>query len=636
MSAIHARKKNKSCLGRLLKFLLILCFLIILFFYVTNNDFRENINCGVTGLVANVADYVSSLQEPDSPGFSLSGLWDALSKEIPGFSPEALWSIMTNTAEDTVSSFTSPKPTNGSSGVSTTQKQNTAENVLASLSGSANKTSVCSTRDELIAAIAEKSATKPTSIKVSISSALYTQCGSVDWVTELMYDAGIDWASYTYSQSFGSCTLTLNKIKYLDAVPCTSLYQFKTLLKGAESTGSISIRPSASLYTQLKEDDWALLYAAQGECGIIDGSFSSYKEPKRVLVFSDLIFADNFYSVSSVTEIKKHFLASTRTGADSIAFHCSDQLFSKLTAHVDTKNPSIMNTIASNCGVTDGNWAYSSSKNLYYSTGLDYFPGARIVSLYRNNRLNELTARERTLYNKASDIASRCRRASADDYELILNICREISAMADYRLCTDPNCDGCELDNAYGVMLNGGGECDSFTDTFYLISSLAGLDAGYQHGDVTEIYNSDAGSSGHIWNTVTLNGKSYFVEMTGANTTAGGDRITPYWMLLGNDVAQLTHIWDKSTAFHQLASTLDDSYSYYHRENCAFTTPAQAAACIKKYRNSGLDSIDVMIINQSSLSNEKCLQQLLDGLRIGGSYSHTFIANRIYVTYYYK
>lgn len=636
MLAAHARKKRKSCLGRLLKFLLTLCFLVVLLFYVSNADFRENINCGVTGLVSNVSGYVTSLQEPDSPGFTLSGLWNALTREVPGFSVQELWSIITDTAESTLSSATNPKSGAGSANSSVTQTQGTTKEGSTLFSGSLGIASTCNTREEMVAAIAQKAADRPGSIKIAISSALYTLCDSSAWVTEVLYDAGIDWASYTRSKSFGSCSITFSKLEYLDAVPCSSLYQFKTLLAGAKTNGSISIRPTPALYTQLKENDWALLYASEGECGIVSHSFSSYNEPKRVLLFSDLVFADNFYSVSSVAEIKEQFFSSVQAGTETIAFHCSDQLFQKLIATTDRSGASVMGAIADNCGIMDANLMYYEERKLYYSQNLEYYPGARIICLYRNNRLNELTAQERILYNKAVEIASRAKRVSADEYSLILNICQEISAMADYRLCSTPNCEGCILDNAYGVMLNGGGECDSFTDAFYLIASLAGLDAGYQHGDVTELYNSSASDSGHIWNTVTLAGKTYFVDMTGTNTSSKTGGITPRWMLMGNDTARFTHIWDSETALRTLSPTVDESHSYYHRENRVFTTPAAAAACIKQHKNSAYGSIDILLINQSASTNEQYVQQLLGGLNMGGMYSHSSIGNRIYFTYFYK
>lgn len=628
MSALCARKKKRSCLGRLLKFLWVVCLAVVIFFYASNADFRTNVNCGVSGLVSNVSSYVSSLQEPDSPGFTLSGLWAALTREVPGFSVQELWQIVKDTTGETLSSFTSPS--------SSSRTQGSSEAAIPLFSGSSDKSSTCHTREELVAAIADKATARPGSIHVSISAGLYTLCDSSAWVTEVLYDAGIDWASYTRSNHFGSCSITFSKLEYLDAVSCSGLQQFKTLLKGAKTTGKITIRPTSTLYTQLKEDDWALLHAVEGECGIISRTFSSYREPKRVLLYSDLVFADNFHSVSSLSQIKAHLLSSVQAGKPSVAFHCSETLFQKLTAATETNSGSIMGVIADNCGVMDANWVYYEEKRLYVSKKLDYFPGARIVSLYRNDRLDELTPQERTLYNKASEIASRARRISSDDYELILNICQEISAMADYRLCNTPGCEGCILDNAYGVMLNGGGECDSFTDAFYLIASLAGLDAGYQHGDVTELYNSNAGNGGHIWNTVTLSGSTYFVDMTGTNTPSETGGISPCWMLMGSDTARLTHIWDAETALRTPAPTLDESLSYYHREKRVFSTPATAAACIKQYQTSCYGSIDILLINQSSATNEQFVQQLLGKLNIRGMYSHLSIGNRIFFTYYYK
>lgn len=524
--------------------------------------------------------------------------------------------MKTNAANNFFSFFTGTKPT------------------AAPVCNDPFKRSICNTQQDLVEALKSKATGKPASISLSISTSLYERCSSSEWITEALYDAGLDWDSYTYRKQFGLCSITFDNIRTLDAIPCSSLIQFKKLLADARATGRISIRPTSALYARLQENDWALLCDIEGQCGITNRTFTGYGEPMRVLLFSDLEYVETIYNVATVNEIKQHFLNNVQAGSTSIAFYCSDRLFSKLTANINGKKASIMTQIAKNCGVMDAHWVYSIEKKLFYSPNLEYFPGAHIVYLYRNNMLGRLTAPEHRLYRKADEIASRCMRVSADDYELILNICKEISAIADYRLCTDQNCTGCILDNAYGVLLNGGGECDSFSDAFYLIAGLAGLDVGYQQGYVTDIFNSDAGDTGHIWNTVTLAGNTYFLDMTGVNAPAGG--FNPYWMLFGNDMAKLTHIWNWETTFKQPTSTLNTQYSYYHREKLAFTSPAAAAECIRKHLNTGLDSISILLINQTGISNADCVQQLLDMLYLRGSYLQTIIGNRIYFTFRYE
>ena len=109
--------------------------------------------------------------------------------------------------------------------------------------------------------------------------------------------------------------------------------------------------------------------------------------------------------------------------------------------------------------------------------------------------------------------------------------------------------------------------------------------------------------------------------MTGVNTPSSIGGINPCWMLFGNDTAKLTHVWNRETAFRQPASTLNTRYSYYHRENLVFTSPAAAAQCIMKRSNTGLGRISILLINQSGTSNTDCVRQLVDRLNLNGSYS---------------
>jgi len=614
--AALSKKKKRSSLRTI--FMLILYSVILLtgYEYVTNAEFRQSVNDGVSGFVTRTGEYISSLKDKDGPGFSMDGLFAAISGEEDKSLAASTGSVPTPTKKP--SSTRKPFSSNFYTGSGT------------------STTSSISTRDDLVAAIKEKSADKPTSIYISLSPFLYNMAEDRDWLTEVIYDAGIRHSTWTRRSSAGSYSITFNEITYMDAISCTSVTHFENLLKGAKETGTLSIRPSPELYAQLKENDYALVYAIEGKAGIIDGTFTSYKEPYRVFEFKDLVFADNFHKVTSVDQVKQCLYESSKRGDTSIALYCSeDTLYNRLTGrNAFTSDTSVVSVIAQNCGISHPNFLFNESKNLIYSTNLGYQPGVRIAFLAKNGQLSKLTPAERALYDRAMLMANRCKATSSDDYELVMSICTEISTSASYQYCEDEDCGGCERDNAYGVLMQGSGECDSYTDAFYLVASLAGLNVGYQLGHVNEEYYGKLSDNNHVWNTVTLNGNTYFLDMTWADDDSDTHPLEKNWILAGSDLMQHSHIWNKDLLLKPISVTSRKYFPFY-RENCTFGSPMDAASYIRSQAKKGAASVDVMLIMKNNTSEEELAQQILDGLHLGGSYLHRSIGNHFFFTYYF-
>lgn len=625
MSFSFSVKKKKSCLGILFTLALYSIVLLLIYEYATNVDFRQNVNTGVTGVISRTGEYFSSLKEEDGTEFTLGGLWAAVSgSDIDDKTPAG--NFLSGHTTDT-------KPTPTAKPTATKKPTSTQKNASSSYSAS----NTCSTRDQMVSTLKEKTENKPSSVTLELSNFLYLRADDADWVTEVIYDAGIVGASWSRRSSAWGYSITFTELEYSDAVPCTTLAQFESLLKGAKGKKSISIRPSSALYEQLMEDDCALVYATEGKLGITDSSFSYYKEPYRVLEFTDLVFEPNFHQITSLDQAKQLLYESSTRGDTSIAFYCDDAaLYRELTENNSTYNTTAISAIHENCGISNGNFFFSKDKKLIYSTELEYYPGARIVMLAKTGQLNQLTSRERALYDRALSMANRCRIISNDDYELIMNICADLAGSSEYLYCESDSClDSCDRDNAYGVLMEGGGECDSYTDAFYLVASLAGLDVGYQKGYANEEFDDLPSDTAHVWNTVTLGNYTYFLDLTWADADSSECQLNPYWILTGRDMAAHTHIWNEKTALKPISAHTSKVYFPYYHDNAAFGTLSDAREYIRSNKNNGRSYVQLMLLNQGDTSNEALLQQLFSGLMLGGSYSYRFIDKYIFLTYFY-
>lgn len=103
--------------------------------------------------------------------------------------------------------------------------------------------------------------------------------------------------------------------------------------------------------------------------------------------------------------------------------------------------------------------------------------------------------------------------------------------------------DKSECDSSIGAILNGKADCDGYSDAFYLIGSLVGLDVRYQHGDSLEKgLNAGLSSVFHVWNLVNINDTWRMIDVTWDDQ---GDYPFYVWFNVGQDVASLTHTWNE-------------------------------------------------------------------------------------------
>lgn len=131
------------------------------------------------------------------------------------------------------------------------------------------------------------------------------------------------------------------------------------------------------------------------------------------------------------------------------------------------------------------------------------YPGTRVANAYLSGNTSNLTMGEQTLYNIAVEIVNETNKRSSE-VEKARYIHDEICKRVEYRSQTNPD--------AIGALVIGITNCQGFTDAFYMLGRMCGL-------NVCRIEGSYQGET-HVWNFITFsNGKSYCVDVTHDDNT---------------------------------------------------------------------------------------------------------------------
>ncbi len=189
----------------------------------------------------------------------------------------------------------------------------------------------------------------------------------------------------------------------------------------------------------------------------------------------------------------------------------------------------------------------------------EYYPGARIVHAVKNN-LQHLLQRDDLAILKAAEpiVEKALKQPTLLQKELYLH--DAIVGMAKYRPVdfSEQSSDFLARERtAAGVLLDGKANCQGFTDAFYLLGSLAGLNVGYWTGETSE---------NHAWNTVTIDGLTYFVDITVNQFGFIWNNVRYFSHIYFNsprEIMEVNRKWDKNyEAGLKIAEKTDGNYFY--------------------------------------------------------------------------
>ncbi len=151
---------------------------------------------------------------------------------------------------------------------------------------------------------------------------------------------------------------------------------------------------------------------------------------------------------------------------------------------------------------------YEGKSAVYASLEVKYFPSVNVADAYRKDDMSELTSDEVQLYLTASEFLKNNINSGMKETEKEWVI-HEFICDSSYYYTDDTKTDeGSEIPRfrtAVGALVDGRANCMGYTDAFYMLCTMAGLEVTKVSGD--EEMN-------HTWNVITLDGKKYMVDVT--------------------------------------------------------------------------------------------------------------------------
>ena len=245
-----------------------------------------------------------------------------------------------------------------------------------------------------------------------------------------------------------------------------------------------------------------------------------------------------------------------------------------------------------------------------------YYPGQRIVQAWRTDDFSKLTENELETYRKAQSLIAQAREIDPDPeaVELWIHdwICQNVEYDSPFEYVYPEDFVGLDELTCVGAILNGKANCQGYTDAFYLMGTLAGLEVYVMFG---------VAGGGHCWNGVRLDGKTYLVDTTFDDTFF---EESEYWSYIWyNNVLDLDEysVDGGSILFPGLVTRKDLSKTYYARtENVYEGINYAAFALLREYRKNG-PGVYHAVIEEPDRTEEEFHQALINNMSLAGVYS---------------
>jgi len=180
----------------------------------------------------------------------------------------------------------------------------------------------------------------------------------------------------------------------------------------------------------------------------------------------------------------------------------------------------------------------------------------KLQYLYPAERVSALRA-ETDL--KAEELAGRLIKPGMSEYEKVLAVHDYLIKNSIYdRANADKDSVPPEEHEAYGVIVDGIGVCDSYAKAVKLLLDKAGVRCILVEGTGAE---APGQSADHAWNIVRIDGEYYHVDATWDDVPEerGSDAVAYHYLNLNDEELQKTHIWDRS----KYPACTGTKYNYY-------------------------------------------------------------------------
>lgn len=185
-----------------------------------------------------------------------------------------------------------------------------------------------------------------------------------------------------------------------------------------------------------------------------------------------------------------------------------------------------------------------------------YSTGENIIHAINNGDISTLSNDELQVYNIANDFITNTLDKSKTLLEQERQIFDYVCDKITYYNEDNPSEDYPRFRSCIGGLCDGIANCMGYTDTFYLLSNMAGLDVSCA---------SDHDML-HEWNLITIDGKKYLVDTTFSDdsyhTTDGLNTGTYKFFNAGMDLVSNYYTFKENNPTNQIVSTCDENYFY--------------------------------------------------------------------------
>ena len=351
---------------------------------------------------------------------------------------------------------------------------------------------------------------------------------------------------YGASSNDGKRVIEFYRAEYTDAPRevCRSIDEVSASLLRMGALGASEfelIFPDIEVFNMLSENDFALLSEIEAGNGVVfaDISYSS----NGSIFFTNAEISQSAVMLQTLSDAIVYTADRITEGKTDIHLFCTPELYRLLLGDMTDAlkigrrelNP-IEDLIVQN-GINEYDLTSMEKTHLINIHINHFYPGTAILKAVRTGDSSGLTSREMETWYAARGVADSVRDLPPLEQAQKIHdwICGHVVYIIDETSDED--------DNAIGAILNGEANCDGYSDAFYLIAGLAGLNVRYQHGNSIELTALDSLSPvTHIWNLLEIDGLWHMVDVTWDDDEDG---VIHNWFNVGADVAERIHIWNK-------------------------------------------------------------------------------------------
>lgn len=246
----------------------------------------------------------------------------------------------------------------------------------------------------------------------------------------------------------------------------------------------------------------------------------------------------------------------------------------------------------------------------------DYYPGQRIFWAWQAGDLSSLTEAEKQTCEAALEVVEQGRRETEDLMELELWLhdwlCTHVEYDSPVTYVYPEDYVGLRELTCIGAILDGKANCQGYTDAFYLLGNLAGL-------EVCNVFGS--AGEGHCWNAVRLDGWLYTVDVTFNDSYCPEPEDRTYiWYNNALDMNQYT-VWGGVSQFEKMVFLEDLSKSYYADNDLIFEDLDTAARKLLQLYKADGEGLYYAVVDGTDFDSDDLYDAFKRNMKSAGLYS---------------